>query len=172
MDSDKVRFLPQRELMEDLMDSKIDNMKISYDKMVGLLQEQLRIATEGREVDVTEDSVELDSSVVDDSMEQSVEESISASQGRKPLTPIRQNPSLVESTTDSEEAVRYKEPVRRSSRSNETSLVAQDDVENMKKSQTNGKRCVMYHIDSLHGQALTFRGIDSSGKQPTKARMM
>ena len=155
------------------MDSKIDNMKISYDKMVDLLQEQLRIATEARQADVSEDSVELDSSMVEDSVEQSVEESISATHARKPLTPIRQGPSLVESTNVSEEAASFKEPLRRSSRSNEASSDAQDDVENVKKSQTNGKRYVEFHLDLLADTSANVSlSLDNSVKHPTRARMM
>lgn len=136
----------QRELMEDLMDRKIDNMKVSYDKMVGLLQEQLRLATEAASGATPEDSVELDDESADNSEEVSEDRSgHSRSPVRKPLAPsmpsaFRQVATSVSRTVDSKD-LSDSNSTRKSSRLSRASLSIDSESENLlRTSASNGRR--------------------------------
>lgn len=125
---------PQRELMEELMNRKIDNMKMSYDKMVGLLQEQLRLATEGGQLECTQDSVELDDPTLEilDLEDTRMEDHTAMSHSRNPLVPSK--PSAVRQATS--------QATTRITRSSVASTAAADDTVDLTKSQSKGRRCV------------------------------
>lgn len=144
---------PQKELMEDLMDRKIDNMKVSYDRMVGLLQEQLRLATADK---AGEGSVNLDSSLETAAEEQAqegqsdgiddVEESVLSSPARSPLaaTPLssvqQQSTTVADSTKDLGRSTNTRKSQRVASRTSEAAESICVETVNMLKSSGTAKR--------------------------------
>lgn len=114
------------------MDRKIDNMKISYDKMVGLLEDQLRRATKARQGESPQNSVELHDFVVEASETEDtvVDDNNIAPNARDPLVPSK--PSSVRQTTS--------QAATRPTRSSVASTVANDDTVDMTKGQSKGRR--------------------------------
>lgn len=93
--------------MEDLMDRKIDNMKVSYDRMVGILKEQLQAAlasADEQSGEVEELSVDLDTSAsASASAEHSREEdeiTVASESVRAPLAPASLSAAPQQSTSD------------------------------------------------------------------------
>lgn len=134
------------------MDRKIDNMKVSYDRMVGLLQEQLRLATSDKAGD---SSVNLDSSLdtAEDGQAQEgqsgsveVEESLLSSPARSPLaaTPLssvqQQSTTAADSTKDLGRSTNTRKSQRVASRTSEASESICVETENMLKSSGTAKR--------------------------------
>lgn len=127
------------------MDRKIDNMKVSYDKMVGLLKEQLRLATSGQ---AQEESVELEDKETDVTADEEVQSTTEGNTTRSPLAAA--SPSSIQQRQSSEADLT--KDLGRSTNTRKTQRVASSaseasesicmENENMLKSAGSVKRCV------------------------------
>ena len=125
------------------MDRKIDNMKMSYDKMVGFLKEQLRLVTLDRP---DEDSVELDDTIEDESVEESITSNTETSSIRPPLAAAspssiqQQSSSEGHRSKDAEQSANLRKSHRVASRTSEASESICVETENMLKTTGTAKR--------------------------------
>lgn len=121
------------------MDRKIDNMKVSYDTMVGLLKEQLRLATSASEGQGR--SVDLDDSTTEE-LDASASEHIVPPSSRAPLSPASLGTVAQEQANDLGKSAGLRKSQRVASRASEASESVLLEPENAPKGKASGKRCV------------------------------